>query len=104
MIDPPRDYPAVIGALPDGAALHDEEGRRGDLTLWFVHDPAGYLSALPRMKTRAARGKLWILWQKGKKTGVSERLIRESALAVGLVDYKVCSVNETWSGLLFTRK
>jgi hypothetical protein len=31
-------------------------------------------------------------------------LVRESALAVGLVDYKICSVNEVWTGLLFTRK
>ena len=107
VIDPPRDYAAVVGALPEGASLHEDSRKGCHVTLWFVHDPAGYLADLPRMKGRAAGGKLWILWQKqsaGNKGGVTQRLIRESAIAVGLVDYKVCSVNATWSGLLFTCK
>lgn len=103
LIDPPRDYAVVIGALPDGASLHEEPVRRSDMTLWFVRDPAEYQSALPQRKVRAG-GKLWIIWRKGKQGGITQRLIRESALAVGLVDYKICSVNETWSGLLFTSK
>ena len=107
LIDPPRDYAAVIGALPDGVSLHEDERRRCQVTLWFVRDAADYQSALPRMRARAAGGKLWILWQKqasGKTSGITQRLIRESALAVGLVDYKICSVNQTWSGLLFAAK
>jgi CheY-like chemotaxis protein len=107
LIDPPRDYAAVIGVLPDGALLSEGACRDCEITLWFVRDPVGYQSALPRMRTRAAGGKLWVLWQKqkaGKPRGVTQQLIRESALAVGMVDYKICSVNHTWSGLLFTWK
>jgi hypothetical protein len=107
LINPPRDYASVIGALPEGASLHEDERRRCQVTLWFVRDPEDYQAALPRMRARAVGGKLWILWQKqasGKTSGISQRLIRESALAVGLVDYKICSVNQTWSGLLFTSK
>jgi hypothetical protein len=52
--------------------------------------------------------RIWILYPKqqtGKSTsGLTQTLIRESAIAVGLVDYKICSVNEVWTGLLFTRK
>jgi hypothetical protein len=107
VIDPPRDYVAVIGPLPEGASLQEDSRRHCDMTLWFVHDPAAYQAELPHMRASAAGGKLWIFWRKGaaaRQSGVTPKLIRDSAIAVGLVDYKICSVNETWSGLLFTRK
>jgi len=60
------------------------------------------------MRSFAAKSKLWILWRKQtarqRDSGVTQPFIRESALGVGLVDYKICSVNEDWSGLLFTWK
>lgn len=105
LFDPPRDYPAVIGALPEGASLLEQPRDRCGVTLWFVRDAAGYQEALPRIRSRAADGKLWILWRKGAgRSGISSQMIRELAIAVGLVDYKVCSVNPAWSGLLFARK
>jgi hypothetical protein len=105
LFDAPRDYAAVIGALPEGASLVEQPRGRCPVTLWFVRDPAGYQEALPRMRGRAADGKLWILWRKGKaQGGVTSPMIREMALAMGLVDYKVCAVNAVWSGLLFARK
>ena len=36
--------------------------------------------------------------------GVTQQFLRESAAAVGLVDYKICSVDETWSAMLFARR
>jgi CheY-like chemotaxis protein len=105
VIDPPRDYAAVIGTLPEGVSLVEQSRARCEVTLWFAHDPATFQEALPRMRSRAAEGKLWILWRKGAKANsITQQMIRELAIAVGLVDYKICSVNETWSGLLFARK
>jgi hypothetical protein len=105
LVDPPRDYAAVVGALPEGAAFVEDPGERCEVTLWFVRDPAGYQEALPRMRGRAAAGKLWVIWRKGaQEGGVTQQMIRELAIAVGLVDYKVCAVNAQWSGLLFARK
>ncbi len=52
-------------------------------------------------------GGLWILWPKkssGVTSDLSQTVVREVAMAAGLVDFKVCSVDETWSGLRFTRK
>ena len=62
-----------------------------------------------RWRERAAKTKLWIVYPKAQAkrkpdTGLTQFLIREGALAVGLVDYKICSVNETWTALLFTLK
>ena len=47
-------------------------------------------------------GMIWVSWQKmktGQKGEASEALIRKVAIGLGLVDIKVCSVNESWSGL-----
>ncbi|MGA3043608.1 MAG: hypothetical protein ABSF54_22765, partial [Bryobacteraceae bacterium] len=72
------------------------------ITLWFVHDAAACREALPGMRKLAGRTKLWILWRKG--SGVTQPFLRESAAAVGLVDYKICSVDGTWSAMLFARR
>ena len=60
-----------------------------------------------RLSAFAEEGGLWIVWPKkssGVVTDLSQTAVREVGLAAGLVDYKVCSINETWSGLLFTRR
>jgi hypothetical protein len=60
---------------------------------------------LPALAAEMREGRaLWIVWP--KKTSalagdLGERLVREMGLAAGLVDYKVCAVDETWSGLAF---
>jgi hypothetical protein len=48
---------------------------------------------------------LWIIWPKKTSSlasDLSQPIVRETGLAAGLVDYKVCSVDETWTGLKFT--
>jgi hypothetical protein len=50
---------------------------------------------------------LWIAWPKkasGILTDLTGNLVRQAGLAHGLVDYKVCAINETWSGLKFARR
>ncbi len=104
VVDPPADYAKAIGKLPEGAWF-EEEPADCKVTLWFAHDPAGFQAALPEMrKIAAAKSRLWILWRKGKKDGLDGNVIRLGAVDVGLVDYKICSVNETWSAMVFTVK
>lgn len=105
LIDPPADYPRVLGKLPDGVSLEEQTEETLPLTLWFIRDPDGYLAGLGQMRKRALTSRIWIIYPKGRNaSGLTQSLIREAALSVGLVDYKVCSVNEVWTGLLFTRK
>jgi hypothetical protein len=50
---------------------------------------------------------LWIAWPKKAsmlRTDLTQQIVRETGLAAGLVDYKICSIDETWSALLFTRR
>jgi DNA-binding NarL/FixJ family response regulator len=102
LIDPPRNYAGSIGDLPDGATLEESPADACPITLWFVHDAAACQEALPVMRKLAARTKLWILWRKG--SAVTQPFLRESAAAVGLVDYKICSVDANWSAMLFARR
>ncbi len=97
VIDPPANYPLVIGETPGGFEF--QENGQCPVTLWFVQDLAAWRSALRRIRGLAGGSKLWILWR--KRTEITLKRLREDAAAVGLVDYKICSVNQTWSGTLF---
>ena len=61
---------------------------------------------MPAVAGRMGAG-LWVAWPKkasGVRTDVTEDVIRAAGLANGLVDYKVCAINETWSGLKFAKR
>ena len=104
VIDPPADYARVIGRLPKDVA-YDEDGDRGAaVTLWFVREASEYQKALPSRRRLAACSRLWILWRKGGRDGLNGNIIRETALALGLVDYKICSLDAIWSGMAFAVK
>jgi CheY-like chemotaxis protein len=103
----PRGYAKAIGVLPEGASLEEEPEEIAPVTLWFVREPDTYLAGLRAMKKIAAESKLWVLYPKQKKgvaSGITQSLVREAAIKVGFVDYKVCSVDETWTGLAFAVK
>ncbi len=104
VIDAPRDYLTVIGELPEGAEVIEDPSAVQNVTLWFIRDSEAMLHALRRMRAIAAKTKLWVVWPKGASNKFREGPIRETALDNGLVDYKICSVNAQWSGILFAKK
>ena len=57
VIDPPRDYEAVLGDLPEGVELVENPASVHPVTLWFVRDPEACLAALRRMRAIAAKTK-----------------------------------------------
>lgn len=69
----------------------------------FVVERAKLKRALPLvLKRLAPAGMLWVSWPKKAAkvaTDITEDVIRAEALPLGLVDVKVCAVDETWSGL-----
>ncbi|MGI8801098.1 MAG: DUF3052 domain-containing protein [Solirubrobacteraceae bacterium] len=76
-----------------------------DLVVCFVRWEADLRRRLPRLVAALVpTGSLWIAWPKrssGAPTDVGENLLRELILPLGLVDNKVCAIDETWSGLRF---
>jgi hypothetical protein len=100
VVDPPRDYVALIGELPDDVELVEDPGSVHQVTLWFVRDARVYQAGLRRMRAMAGRTKLWVVWRKGAED-ITQYVVREAANDVGLVDYKICAINEKWSAMAF---
>ena len=94
----------ALADLPDGAVVHRGARAAADLSLWFVRSKAELLRGVRAMKPRSAASGLWIVWAKKASplfNGVSENDVRDAALAAGMVDFKVCAVDDDWSGLRF---
>ncbi|HYP55699.1 MAG TPA: DUF3052 family protein [Solirubrobacterales bacterium] len=107
LIDAPTDAERLLEPLPEGVAVR--RGNRGnrEMTLWFVTRRAAFERRLDSVARAVGDGTLWMAWPKrasGVETDVTEDTIREVALPAGLVDTKVCAIDETWSGLRLTRR
>lgn len=107
LLGAPKEFRRTLGELPRGARLRRDSDARADLTLWFVRSRKELRRRVRALARRAHQGPLWIAWPKkasGVATDLSEPLIRQAGLAAGMVDYKVCAIDATWSGLLFSRR
>jgi hypothetical protein len=105
----PRHYGGLVAPLPDGVRLVGRVSEATDLVHMFVtwrkDLERGLKSTLKSMRPDAA---VWVSWPKkssGVETDITEDTIRAVALPMGLVDIKVCAVDDVWSGLkLVVRK
>ena len=79
-----------------------------DFALIFARSEAELRKAFPRLRDRLeTNGMLWVAWPKKAakvETDLTESVVREYGLGAGLVDVKICAVDETWSGLKFVRR
>jgi hypothetical protein len=103
----PGDFSITLGALPDGVVISDAIRGKGpfDVVVCFARtlgELSRDLGVLVRKLDPA--GGLWIAWPKkasGLATDVSEVEVRRLGLGTGLVDNKVCAIDDVWSGLRF---
>lgn len=102
LIAPPGHYDELLAPLPEGVR-RVRKVDDADVAHFFETARArldkDLRAALPKMKQDAS---IWISWPKKAakvETDITEDTIREVALPLGLVDVKVCAVDETWSGL-----
>ena len=103
----PDDFETTLGELPEDVVFRRRVQGRCDLIVWFVGSRRELRQRVQRYGQRAGPGGLWICWPKkasGVKSDLSERVVRETGLANGLVDYKIAAIDQTWSGLRFTRR
>ena len=103
---PPSGFETTLGTLPEGVLLLPaSRGRDFDVILLFVRNLATLEAKLaPTISKMAPPTALWICWP--KKTSplaadVDENQVRKRGLAAGVVDIKVCAVDEDWSGHKF---
>jgi hypothetical protein len=105
----PEHFAGLVGELPDGVRILSRPAAELDLAMLFVTERRVLARGLRTLqpKLRPA-GMIWVAWPKKASkvpTDVTEDVVREVALPRGLVDVKVCAIDEVWSGLkLVVRK
>jgi CheY-like chemotaxis protein len=107
LIDAPEGIEQVLAPLPEKVTLR--QGNRGtrEMTLWFVTARRELERRFAAVAKAVGEGTLWMAWPKRSakvETDLSEDVIRDHAVADGMVDTKVCAIDETWSGLRLTRR
>ncbi|HET7789151.1 MAG TPA: DUF3052 domain-containing protein, partial [Myxococcales bacterium] len=101
LVGAPADFGKTLGGLPGN--VRAQKGISGkaplDVIVAFVSRRAELERLLPSLRRRMAPAcGLWIAWPKkasGVATDVTESVVREVALPTGLVDNKVCAIDET---------
>jgi hypothetical protein len=98
----PADYPKNLALAPNSVTWMASPAN-ADLIHLFVTEAADLAKLLKRHRDKMARdGMIWVSWPKKSSkvpTDITEDRIRDIALPLGLVDIKVCAVDEIWSGL-----
>ena len=108
LVDAPDGFEETLGALPEGVSLHARPDDPCRLAIWFVRSRGDIVERLDEvLRGVAENGSLWMAWPKkasGVPSDLTQVVVRDTGLGMVLVDYKICSIDGTWSGLLFTRR
>jgi hypothetical protein len=99
----PAEFPALLEPLPDDVTFSRSLNDRVDVIHLFTTRALELAQKLQHYRDRMRDdATLWVSWPKKSSkvaTDITENVIRDVCLPMGLVDVKVCAVDETWSGL-----
>jgi hypothetical protein len=105
LVGAPARFLEELSDLPRGVTFVTSLATQIDLIMFFVKSQSEMSRNFSRLAARLQpAGMLWIAWPKktsGMITDLSDNSVRQIGLDAGLVDVKVCAVNEVWSGLKF---
>jgi hypothetical protein len=108
LLNAPDAFERTLGSLPDGVLIQEHLRGKTDLVVLFASRMADVYAQFPHAERSIKEGgRLWIAWPKqasGVKTDVTQLNVREFGLAAGWVDFKICAIDEIWSGLAFVRR
>lgn len=108
ILNAPRGYRTTLGKLPAGVVLLTAARGRLRLIHFFTTRERDLTARFPSLiRALFADGALWISWPKRAAkvpTDLTETVVRAVGLRCGLVDVKVCAVDDVWSGLKFVRR
>jgi len=103
LIHQPAHYFQLFTDFPAGARIVTGGKDRKDVIHFFTESASELQKEIKRLRSgMEENGALWISWPKkssGRETDLNENVIRDIALSNGLVDVKVCAIDEVWSGL-----
>lgn len=103
LVGAPEGFEGLLEGLPEGVVLRRRLQGRADVVVSFHTRRADLERRLPKvLDTMTTDGGWWVAWPKkasGVPTDITEDTVRDVALPLGLVDNKVCAIDDTWSGL-----
>ena len=101
----PSAYGKLVGPLPAGVKITTRPKPPPHMVHLFAIHAAGLAGKLRSYRTAVASdATIWVSWPKkssGLATDLTDVVVRDTALALGLVDIKVCAIDKVWSGLKF---
>jgi hypothetical protein len=105
LVNAPKDFQFEPNELPDDVEFIKGSAKSLDIILFFVTTERALTKEFSKLASRlTASGMIWIAWPK-KSSGVGTDLtfnrVQTIGLDAGLVDVKICAVDDTWSGLKF---
>jgi hypothetical protein len=105
LVNAPKGFKEELGPLPDSAKFKSPTGDALDVILVFVASEKQLMLRFAPLAAKLQKnGMIWVAWPK-KSSGVVTDLtftnVQRIGLDAGLVDVKICAVNEIWSGLKF---
>ena len=105
VINAPNDFESTLEQLPSGVEFVKRPTKALDIILLFVLTERALAREFAKLAARlTANGMIWIAWPKkssGLSTDLSFERVQRTGLDAGLVDVKICAIDETWSGLKF---
>jgi CheY-like chemotaxis protein len=107
LVNAPAGFADSLRPKPVGVRYTARPAGDCDLFVVFVRSRRELAVQLGKLLTDIARQTVWFSWPKkasGVKTDLDGNVVRESGLAAGWVDYKICALDDTWSGLAFKRR
>jgi len=103
VVNEPNEFMGLLGELPDGSIVVGKPKSDLNVGILFTTSAADLKKRFgSARKLLVQNGMLWVAWPKrasGVETDMTEGVVRDVALPTGLVDTKVCAIDETWSGL-----
>jgi hypothetical protein len=105
VLQPPKEYFDWISPLPADVQVKTRLAGQVDFIHLFVQELRVFSKEFIRCKKQLKKdGMMWVSWPKKASkvpTDLDENVIRDFGLKNGLVDVKVCAVDDVWSGLKF---
>ena len=105
LVGAPDGFEGQLEGLPEGVELRRRAGGKPDVIVVFTTEARELVRRLPSLaKSVWPAGSVWVAWPKrssGITSDLDENRLREIGLPLGVVDNKVCAVDENWSGLRF---
>jgi len=107
LINPPNNYPEIIEPKYNNVIFIKQPVPHCNLLIWFVQDSEELIQHIHNLLKNTDCGKIWIAWPKkssSRHSDLTQTVVRKTGLEAGLIDYKISSFDEIWSGLLFARR